>query len=207
MGADKNFEEAEDDETPARRVTISQAFYLGKYEVTQSQWGAVMGYNPSIFKGRSNPVEKVSWGDVQVFIKKLNQKEGGGINIVCRRRRSGNMRPVRGRRALIRLETTPAPWGVMPGAGKVCWEGPRIRWVRRSPTPGVCMICTGMSGSGRRTGMATIPAVRRRILGARPQARTGLLVAAVGAPTPSTAGRRPGQAARLAPGTYSSASA
>ncbi|MDR1920313.1 MAG: formylglycine-generating enzyme family protein [Candidatus Adiutrix sp.] len=77
MGADKNFEKADDDETPAHRVTISKPFYLGKYEVTQSQWAAVMGDNPSRFKGQSNPVERVSWDDVQVFIKKLNQKEGG----------------------------------------------------------------------------------------------------------------------------------
>ncbi|MDR1922574.1 MAG: formylglycine-generating enzyme family protein [Candidatus Adiutrix sp.] len=77
MGADKNFEKANDWETPAHRVTISQPFYLGKYEATQSQWEAVTGYNPSWFKGQNNPVEQVSWEDVQVFIEKLNQKEGG----------------------------------------------------------------------------------------------------------------------------------
>jgi formylglycine-generating enzyme required for sulfatase activity len=49
---------------------------LGKYEVTQQQWMAVMGDNPSKFKGRSNPVEQVSWDDVQDFIRRLNQKEG-----------------------------------------------------------------------------------------------------------------------------------
>jgi formylglycine-generating enzyme required for sulfatase activity len=63
-------------ERPVHRVTISNSFYLGKYEVTQEQWEAVMGNNPSEFKGRSNPVENVSWHDVQVFIKELNQKEG-----------------------------------------------------------------------------------------------------------------------------------
>jgi len=62
-----------------RVVTISKPFYLGKYEVTQKQWQAVMGItsNPSNFKERTNPVEQVSWDDAQVFIKKLNQKEGG----------------------------------------------------------------------------------------------------------------------------------
>jgi formylglycine-generating enzyme required for sulfatase activity len=78
MGVDKNFEEADDDETPAHRVTISQPFYLGKYEVTQSQWVSLMGSNPSYFKGRNNPVENVSWDDVQEFIWKLNEKEGTG---------------------------------------------------------------------------------------------------------------------------------
>jgi len=62
-----------------RVVTISKPFYLGKYEVTQEQWVAVMGSgnNPSKNKGRTNPVEQVSWNDAQEFIKKLNEKEGG----------------------------------------------------------------------------------------------------------------------------------
>ena len=76
MGADKNFENAGDDETPQHRVSISKPFYLGKFEVTQAQWTAVMGNNPSNFKGRSNPVEQVSWHDVQVFITRLNKQEG-----------------------------------------------------------------------------------------------------------------------------------
>jgi formylglycine-generating enzyme required for sulfatase activity len=69
-------ESAYDDEKPRHRVTISQPFYLGKYEVTQAQWTAVMGSNPSEFKGSSNPVENVSWNDVQEFIRRLNEKEG-----------------------------------------------------------------------------------------------------------------------------------
>jgi len=57
-------------------VTISQPFYLGVYEVTQKQWHAVMGDNPSKFKGSHNPMDQVSWYDAQVFIRKLNEKEG-----------------------------------------------------------------------------------------------------------------------------------
>jgi len=78
MGADKNFEDASDDETPRHRVTISKPFYMGKYEVTQEQWVAVMGSNPSYYKGRARPVEEVSYDDVQIFIRKLNEKEGTG---------------------------------------------------------------------------------------------------------------------------------
>ncbi len=43
------------------KVTLTQPFYLGKYEVTQEQWEKVMGSNPSHFKGAKNPVEMVSW--------------------------------------------------------------------------------------------------------------------------------------------------
>ena len=70
--------EAESDEQPLTRVRISRGFYLGKYEVTQAEWQAVMGSNPSPFDecGPNCPVEKVSWIDVQKFIAKLNAWEG-----------------------------------------------------------------------------------------------------------------------------------
>lgn len=58
------------------QATVSRPFYLGKYEVTQAQWEAVMGNNPSHFKGPDNPVENVSWDDAQEFIKRLNAREG-----------------------------------------------------------------------------------------------------------------------------------
>ncbi len=59
-------------------VTISQAFYLGVHTVTQGQWEAVMGDNPSSFKGKNRPVEQVSWRDVQEFIRRLKAQEDGG---------------------------------------------------------------------------------------------------------------------------------
>ena len=62
-------------------MTISQPFYLGKYPVTQAQWVATMGRNPSRFQAEDHPVENVSWEDVQRFICQLNAtlhaKEGG----------------------------------------------------------------------------------------------------------------------------------
>ena len=55
--------EADDDESPVTRVRISRGFWLGRHEVTQDQWQAVMGTNPSRFSGcGSCPVESVSWG-------------------------------------------------------------------------------------------------------------------------------------------------
>ena len=76
MGADKNLEGVHRAETPRHRVTISKAFYLGKFEVTQSQWVAVMGHNPSSLEVPSNPVDTVSWDDARYFVGKLNQMEG-----------------------------------------------------------------------------------------------------------------------------------
>jgi len=62
-------------EKPQHRVQI-KGFAIGKYEVTQEQWYAVMGNNPSANKGRTLPVETVAWDDIQQFIAKLNQKTG-----------------------------------------------------------------------------------------------------------------------------------
>ena len=84
---------APDDEKPQHRVTIGKPFYLGKYEVTQAQWRAVMGSSPYLetrsndfyhlpgmagrLNGPNNPAT-VSWNDAQEFIKRLNVEEGHG---------------------------------------------------------------------------------------------------------------------------------
>jgi formylglycine-generating enzyme required for sulfatase activity len=62
-------------EGPQRTVNISP-FFMGKYEVTQEQYQAVMGNNPANFKGAKRPVEKVSWDDAVEFCRKLTQKTG-----------------------------------------------------------------------------------------------------------------------------------
>jgi len=76
MGSPTNEVGRYNDEGPVHHVTIPDPFYMSKYEVTQKQWSEVMGSNPSFFKGDNLPVEKVSWNDVQEFIKKLNEKNG-----------------------------------------------------------------------------------------------------------------------------------
>lgn len=64
------------DEKPLRNVTVS-SFEIGKYEVTQGQWMAVMGTNPSFYKGCIEcPVENISWNEIQHFIQKLNKMTG-----------------------------------------------------------------------------------------------------------------------------------
>jgi len=74
MGSPKRV--GKDNERPQHQVTLSD-FYIGKYEVTEGQWKAVMGNNPSHNpKGVNYPVENVSWNDVQEFIKKLNELTG-----------------------------------------------------------------------------------------------------------------------------------
>ena len=67
--------DANSHEKPAHRVTLSD-YYIGQTEVTQALWKAVMGRNPSNWKGSNLPVEKVSWNDCQQFITKLNQITG-----------------------------------------------------------------------------------------------------------------------------------
>jgi formylglycine-generating enzyme required for sulfatase activity len=68
-------ENGNSNERPVHQVRISRDFEMGKYQVTQAQWEAVMGNNPSNFKGADRPVETVSWDDAQEFIKKLNEKD------------------------------------------------------------------------------------------------------------------------------------
>ncbi len=85
MGSDdpKYRGEQYENERPVRRVHVS-SFFIGKYEVTQAQWRKVMGINPPAYNGVDYgnkfcdecPVVKISWDDVQEFIKRLNAKTG-----------------------------------------------------------------------------------------------------------------------------------
>jgi hypothetical protein len=70
----------QDNEKPAHKVKLS-SFEIGVYEVTQREWQAVMGSNPSSFKCPDCPVETVSWEDVQKYIRKLNQLTGSNFRL------------------------------------------------------------------------------------------------------------------------------
>ena len=76
MGATSEMKDPSSDEKPLHQVTLTNDYYMGKYEVTQALWRAVMGSNPSKYKGDNLPVEKVSWNDCQKFISKLNKMTG-----------------------------------------------------------------------------------------------------------------------------------
>ncbi|MBW6511260.1 MAG: formylglycine-generating enzyme family protein [Desulfuromonadaceae bacterium] len=72
MGSNKG----DSDEKPVHEVCVDD-FYMGKYEVTQGQWQKVTGSNPAhVKKGNNYPVEKVSWNDVQGYLRQLNQRSG-----------------------------------------------------------------------------------------------------------------------------------
>ena len=131
-------------EGPVHQVTIGQGFYLGKHEVTQAQWRAVMGTNPSYFSNCGTcPVEQVSWDDVQRFIEALNRKEG-----VTTYRLPSEAEWEYAARAGT---TTTYSFGNdanrlglgMPGMRITAVLG-RIRWVANVRMPSGCTICTGM---------------------------------------------------------------
>jgi len=90
MGSPDSDRDRNDDEGPQHRVRITKDFWMGKYVVTQAQWQAVMGNNPSHFKTGENgapadtsshPVEQVSWNDCQEFLQELSRKTGTSFRL------------------------------------------------------------------------------------------------------------------------------
>ena len=75
MGSPTSEENRSSSESPQHQVTVP-SFYMGKYELTQAQYQAIIGTNPSNFKGDNRPVQRVSWNDAVAFCEKLSQKTG-----------------------------------------------------------------------------------------------------------------------------------
>jgi len=102
--------------TPVHNVTLTSGFYMGKYEVTQEQWEAVMGNNPSYFSSNpasgevqsKRPVEKVSWYDAIVFCNRLSMREG--LSPAYR----------------INGSTDPSEWGSVPTSNNSTWDAVQI---------------------------------------------------------------------------------
>ena len=193
------------DERPVHRVRISQGFEMGKCEVSQAQWeaimsdaharpgtkvfnvdGAALSNRPSRFKGASLPVESVSWEDVTLFLKRLNARDT---------------------RHAWRLPTE-AEWeyackaGGEPetGLGATAWykanSGNQTQLVARRRMAGACTICREMWRSGSRIGIARTfmrtvrQPIRRDRKQARRLARTASFAAVAGTIRLRTAGRR-----------------
>lgn len=152
MGCDKKVDKCHDDELPMHNVELTNSFSVSKHEITQKAWQEIMGNNPSTFVGESNPVESVSFNDVQQFISKLNGLAGDDIfrlpteaewEYLARAGQSANY-PLATKEQLLadsawfgQLETTgtqavgqlkPNAWGVYDISGNVtewvqdCWK-------------------------------------------------------------------------------------
>ena len=123
----------DDNEKPVHDVRIGYSIAVGKYEVTQAEWKAVMGDNPSEFRGERNPVEKVSWEGAKKFAERLSAKSGKKYRLLSEAEweyaaRAGS--------------TTKYPWGNTASHEKAnygddnCCGGlasGRDRWVNTSP--------------------------------------------------------------------------
>ena len=77
MGGDPVAEQADENERPRHEVIFEHPFYLGRFQVTQAQWGRIMETDPSQFKGPDRPVEHVSHSDALEFIARLDDREEG----------------------------------------------------------------------------------------------------------------------------------
>ena len=145
-------EKSRHDEIPKHCVTISRPFYLGKYEVTQEQWVAIMEDNPSLYKNPAYPVANVSWEDVQVFISRLNKKKERA-NIGCQRKRNGNT-PLAPEQRQCFLSVAKVWSGNMPACPiSTKMTASPVLPARKNRIHGGSMTYTAMSGNGYRTGM------------------------------------------------------
>ena len=218
-----------DVEQPQHPIKITRPFFLGTYPVTQGQYQAIMGSNPSHFKGSDDlPVEQVSWFDAVAFCNKLSEREkrtpfyrieGSNVTMVGG---NGYRLPTEAEweyacragstRLCIPLVTTRIIWASIPGMPTV--QGARLtRWAISDRTPGACMMCWVTSGSGAVIGMMAsttprpLPPTPRRDQGLVPGHPGRLLgrrrqVLPSGVPQQAHAGI-PGQPAEL-PGRRSS---
>ncbi|HRR09965.1 MAG TPA: SUMF1/EgtB/PvdO family nonheme iron enzyme [Rhodothermales bacterium] len=127
MGSPESDKDAHSDEKPQHRVRITKDFYVGQYEVTQAEWEAVMGSNPSHFKGATRPVERVSWEEAQAFIQKLNEKEGTSSYRL--------LTEAEWEYAARAGSTTRYSWGNEIGVNKANCDGCGSRWDNKETAP------------------------------------------------------------------------
>jgi uncharacterized caspase-like protein len=143
MGSPASETDRSASEGPQRWVDVPR-FAMGKFEVTQRQWEAVMGSNPSRFRncGPDCPVENVSWNDAQEYVRRLSQRTGQNYRLPSEAEweyaaRAGT--------------TTAYHWGDAFDAGRLNRGGGPIASAASAQTPLVCTTCTATSGNGYRT--------------------------------------------------------
>ncbi|WP_050799661.1 SUMF1/EgtB/PvdO family nonheme iron enzyme [Thiocapsa marina] len=126
MGCSPGDKSCSEAEKPAYEVRIA-SFRIGKYEVTQAQWRAVMGKNPSRFTGDDRPVERVSWNDVQAFLGRLNAGHAG----------TPYRLPSEAEWEYAARAGTRPPywWGASIGTGRANCDGCGSRWDARVTAP------------------------------------------------------------------------
>lgn len=114
------------DEWPVHRIAIPRPFAVGKYEVTQSEWVAMMGHNPSRFKGDRNPVEQVNWDEAKEFANRLSAKTGKTYRLLSEAEWEYAARA--GTRTCYW-------WGNDPGRGNANCNGCGSQWDNRATAP------------------------------------------------------------------------
>ena len=169
MGSPEDEPERYDDETP-HEVTLSRGYWLADTACTQAMWQAVMGENPSRFRDDArNPVENVSWNEVQAFIGELEKRVPG---LTARLPSEAEWEY-----ACRAGTTTPFSFGEDLTPERVNYDGNypyaggkrariarrRCRWARCRRTPGVCTRCTATSGNGVRISMTLTRMSRKSI--------------------------------------------
>ena len=191
-----------DDEKPAHTVTISRPFAVGKYEVTQAEYQAVMGNNPSHIKGQRKPVEQVSWNDAKEFARNLRTRTGKNYRLLSESEwefvaRAGS--------------STKYPWGNDINSSRANYGrgAAPCRSAPMPPTPLVCTTLSEMCGSGRKTaGTMTTAERRRTAVGGRSVAIAvaGFFAAVPGTADRGSSGRRSASGLSPATGTTTSGS-
>jgi hypothetical protein len=196
MGAPSDEEGRYSDEGPVHHVNIENPFYMGRYEVTQKQWRAIMGDNPSWF----------THGTMCMTSSGSSTRKKAQTSTVCHLRQNGNMPVGLAPPQDIHLGMTSQNLAIMLGMA-IIQAVRRIRSVRRNPISGDCMTCTAMSGNGCRiAGIAITTAHLRMVVhGKVEMVPAGSSVAVAGTTAPDTAGLL--VAARTTPATATPTSA
>jgi uncharacterized protein (TIGR02996 family) len=132
MGGPGSSKQRVDNELPTRPVTVAKPFWIGVYPVTQSQWVAVTGKNPSRFKKADRPVEQLTWHDCLDFCDKLGERTSRRFRLPNEAEWEYACRAARPRRSL-RARPSPRPWPTTtattstPGRRKASTGGGRLR--------------------------------------------------------------------------------